>query len=97
MKVFAATVASLALAVQGLREKAYATNLGGIGTPKEKILYQLIDETTIDSIDGYELSVQLYYKTRDFRELHGNLLLTTKGLPDLTAVKFGFLFTDDQT
>jgi hypothetical protein len=81
--------------VLAYRNEAYATNLGGIGTPKEKILYQLIDERTIDSVEGYELSIQLYYKTRDFRELHGNLKLTTKKLEDNTAVRFGFLYTDD--
>ena len=73
----------------------YATNLGGIGTPADKIRYDLITPESIDTEDGYYLSVELYYKTRDFRELHGNLSLTTKNLPDHMNVKFGFLWTDD--
>ena len=97
-----ATVPLLALAgltlptALAVRNKDYAENLGGIGSAKDKILYELIDEDTIDSLDGYSLQVQLYYKTREERELHGNLILTTKDLPDYMNVKFGFLFTDDQ-
>ena len=46
-----------------LRERPWADNLGGIGTPKEKIEYKVIDEYTIDSVEGYKLYLQLYYKT----------------------------------
>ena len=75
----------------------WAINKGGIGTPDDKILYDQITKDTFDSEDGYQLTLQLYYKTREKRELHGNLLLTTKDLPDNVDVKFGFLMTEDQT
>ena len=65
---------------QAVQNEHWARNIGGIGTPDDKILYELITNQTIDNIEGYHLQVQLYYKTRDFRELHGNLTLTTKGL-----------------
>ena len=90
--LIALSVAPVALAV---RNKDYAENLGGPGSAKEKILYELINEETIDNTAGYKLELQLYYKTRELREMHGNLILTTKDLPDYTNVKFGFLFTDD--
>ena len=38
----------------------------------------------------------MYYKTRDYWEFHGNLLLKVKDIPDNSAIKFGFVFTDDQ-
>lgn len=82
--------------VLALRERPWGDNLGGIGTPKDKIAYEIIDEQTIDSVDGYKLSLQLYYKTRDFRELHGNLTLQTKGLANFSNVRFGWLWTEDQ-
>ena len=88
-----AATAGLAAAVFN---KDYAENLGGIGSPADKILYELIGEDSIDSEEGYSLTVQLYYKTREKRELHGNLLLTTKNLQDNQNIKFGWVFTDDQ-
>ena len=73
----------------------YAENQGGIGVPKDHIVYQLINDQTIDTEDGYTLTVEMYYKSREEREFHGNLQLKTTNLADLTNVKFGFLWTDD--
>ena len=75
----------------------YAENFGGKGEPKDEIVYELITDQTIDTEDGYTLAVELYYKTRDVREFHGNLQLTTTELSNYTNVKFGFLWTDDMT
>lgn len=93
MKFTASLLASTAFAVFN---KEFAINQGGIGSPADKILYELINEETIDADSGYSLTLQLYYKTREKRELHGNLLLTTKDLGDNHNIKFGWLFTDDQ-
>jgi len=43
--------------IQALRDAEYAENFGGIGTPKDKILYHLITEDTLDTEEGYELSI----------------------------------------
>ena len=75
----------------------YAENMGGQGVPKDEIIYELITDQTIDTEAGYTLTVELYYKTRELREFHGNLQLTTTGLANFTNVKFGFLWTDNMT
>lgn len=89
----AACVVQLTL---GLKDRPWSDNLGGIGTPADKILYEMINEDTIDSEEGYKLSIQLYYKSRDYREVHGNLYLRMKNPPDMTNVRFGWLWTHDQ-
>ena len=75
----------------------YAENMGGQGVPKDEIIYELITDQTIDTEEGYTLTVELYYKTRELREFHGNLQLTTKDVPNFTNIKFGFLWTDNMT
>lgn len=94
--LFALTALTQVYEVQAVRNEHWATNIGGIGSPDDKILYQLLTEDSIDNFDGYSLEVQIYYKTREFREIHGNLTLTTKDLPDSSDVQFGFLYTKDQ-
>lgn len=88
-------VAFVMQGVLALREQPWADNIGGIGTPKSRIKYEIINEESVDSVEGYKLTLELYYKTRDYRELHGNLTLYTKGVTDFSNIRFGWLFTEN--
>ena len=55
-------LAARALAFHG---EAVLENLGGVGTPADKMLFELINEETVDNEAGWTLRLQLYYKTVD--------------------------------
>ena len=47
----------LATSAVAVFNKDYSPNLGGIGSAADKILYELISEETVDSGEGYALTI----------------------------------------
>jgi len=56
-QIAAASSSLLMPTAVALLERPWGDNLGGIGTPKDKILYELINQDTIDTVSGYKLSI----------------------------------------
>ena len=64
-------------------------------------IYDLITASTVNNTEGNTMQLQLFQKDSEVnegvRELHGRLVLNTEQMPDKQDLKFGFVFTSDET